>query len=85
MTKPFSYYGASHERAISRNEARKLLTEHVGASAELPRMGYETDIMVLPASFGFKARLSILNISGHFLLASVTDKRDTWLTVFGVQ
>ena len=76
--------GLEFEKRVSERTARELVTKHINAPCNLPRMGYEMDLRVVGAAFGTKARLALQNISGVFVLASCTDRREHWLDVFGI-
>jgi hypothetical protein len=84
MEKSLTGMGLDYEKRVSEKVARELLTEFIGAQRDLPRMGYELDLRIANAEFGTKARLMLQNISGVFVLASCTDRRESWQEVFGI-
>lgn len=73
-----SYYGADWEWQTSKANAEKYLN-----GKPLPKMGYETDLIVKKDDYGFTCRLVILNISGTYFVACSNVERKYWPDFFG--
>jgi hypothetical protein len=75
-----SGYGQDYEHKIGPKTARSFCGMY-----PLPKMGYETLVAIAPDAYGFKQRLYVQNISGTFVLASSTTKKQDWEEVFKVK
>ena len=73
-----SYYGAVWEIQTSKTNAKKYLK-----GKPLPKMGYETDLIVKKDDYGSNCRLVILNISGVYFIACNNVERKLWPEFFG--
>lgn len=71
---PGDNYGANHQGRISAKDARALCGMY-----QLPLMGYETVVAVVPG-----ARLYVANMSGAYFLRSPSVPVHAWPVVFGV-
>lgn len=79
MTRSLSGYGADFELRLSKAQAEDLLAPH-----PLPKMGSET-LMEAAADSDYSClfhTLWVQNISGNFVLACASAKRDDWLDIF---
>jgi hypothetical protein len=72
-----SYFGNEWEIQISTKKAKHLLGDF-----PLPRMGHITDIKIKKCDYGFYHRLSVMNISGTYFVASSSIPHREWLSFF---
>lgn len=73
-----SYYGGHWEISTSKANAEKYLN-----GKALPKIGYETDLIVRKDDYGFTCRLVIINVSGTFYVACSNVERKFWPEFFG--
>jgi hypothetical protein len=75
-------YGNAYELKLSKAKAQKILGDF-----PLPRMGYETTVECVRDEqwSAFKHYLTIANISGTYVLNSVSVKNDKWEDVFNIK
>ena len=78
MKKSISGYGVDYELAIGPSKAKELLGNL--NQGDLPKMGYE--VILKKKVDG--AVLSLQNVSGQLVLASISHETNKWEDVFGV-
>ena len=73
-----SYFGAEWEMQVSEAKCKKYLN-----GKDLPKMGYQTDLIVKRDEYGFMCHLTALNVSGTYFIACSNVERKYWPEFFG--